>query len=637
MSGSFLKNWVNQDEEAQVALLSAPVMFPPMPSAALSIFKSELKRAGISSKVIYASFPMIHLVREKAFRVPGYMLYKGKAEYLFARLTDVSASVPIDEYIRTFAPQGVSEEAVEETRKILSLGMRIAEEITEATALRIVHMGAKIVAASSTHRQQIASLALLKRVKELNPQIRTIIGGYNVSGEMGLTVLRSFPSVDYVSFGEGDETIAEVCSNLLAGGGRPMPYGIVGRDEPCPETAPFRMTKDMDNVAFPDYQDFFEEARMVKDGFYGDSPVYASRAYHRNVYLEGSRGCAWGAKRPCTFCSMNGLGSAYREKTPEKLYGEIRRMEEEYPGYEITLCDNMMSSRMIRELAPLLAGDGKPHSIFAEVRPNLGPEEVQALAEAGIHQVQPGIESLNDHLLELMNKGSVAVRNIAMLKYCAAYSVYPTYSLLSHFPGESREDYEQMVETIRLIPHLHPPKRVITVAFMRFSDYGDHPKDYGLDLQPDPLYQCCFADRPDIADNIGVYYELAGGAFVDTERDNQDLYDRLDEAVREWRKQFFSVKAPVLLMEKTESGIAIRDTRLCAQEGDCLLTGLAAEVYRLAWEPASLDSLLKQLPESSEEEIRGILDDLVGRKLMLFLGGKYLALAVPKSGKHVGK
>ena len=615
-----------------MALLSAPVMFPPMPSAALSIFRSALEEAGISSKVIYATFPMVHLAKEKFPRIPRYMFSKGNAEYLFARLTDVSAGVSVDEFTRTFAP-GASEEAVEETAKLLFRGMEVAGEIVEATALRIVHMGAKVVAASSTHRQQMASLAIFKRVKELDPQVRTILGGYNVSGEMGLAVLRNFPSVDYVSFGEGDETIVEVCSNLLAGGSRPMPYGTVGRGGPYPQVAPFRMTRDMNSVAFPDYRDFFEEVQMVKDGFYGDSPVYAALAYHRNVYLEGSRGCAWGAKHPCTFCSMNGLGSAYREKTPEKLHCEIRRMEEEYPGYEITLCDNMMSSRMIRELATLLTKDGKPHSIFAEVRPNLGPDEVRSLAKAGIRQVQPGIESLNDHLLDLMNKGSVAVRNIAMLKYCATFRVYPTWSLLSHFPGELRQDYEQMIDIMPLIPHLHPPKRVITVAFMRFSEYGDRPKDYGLELKPDPLYRCCFAGRPDIADNIGVYYELTGGPFADTVRENQDLYDRLDEAVKEWNKQFFSAKAPALLMTETESGISIHDTRACAAEESCQLSGLYADVYRLAWEPVSLASLLEQLPESSEEEIEGILDDLVARKLMLFLSERYLALAVRSSDR----
>ena len=625
---SFLRDWANQDEEAQVALLSAPAMFPLTPSAALSIFKSALEQAGISSKVIYAMFPMLYLASETIPGLSKYLLSRGKAEYLFAHLTDVPASVSADQFVRTFAPSDASEEAIEEAKEILSQGTSMAEAIVEATARRIVHMGAEIVAASTSYTQQLASLAILRRVKELDPQVRTILGGYNVSGEMGLAILRNFPSVDYVSFGEGDEIIAEVCSTLLAGGNRPMPYGVVGRDEPCPQTAPFRMTKDMNGIAFPDHRDFFEEARKVKDGFYGKAPIRIKQAQERTILLEGSRGCWWGAKHACSFCSMNGLNNAYREKTPEKLHDEILRAEEVCPGAHIRLCDNVISSRMIRELAPLLVEDRKPHSLSASIRTDRKPEEIRALSEAGFHQLQSGVESLNDHLLACMNKGVSAVQNIALLKYCATFCVCPTYSLLSHIPGERREDYEQMMETMLLIPHLHPPRRVITVAYMRFSRYCDHPEDYGLDLQPDPLYQCCFPDRPDIANNIGVYYELVGGPFADTVRENQGLYKRLDEAVSEWNQRYFSDNAPALFMTKTEFGISIRDTRACAEEESCLLTGPVAEVYRLAWEPVSLAFLLEQLPESSEEEVQGILDDLVARKLMLFLSEKYLSLAV---------
>ena len=42
-----------------------------------------------------------------------------------------------------------------------------------------------------------------------------------------------------------------------------------------------------------------------------------------------------------------------------------------------------------------------------------------------------------------------------------------------------------MLELISLIVHLNPPTRADTIAFMRFSRYGDHPEDYGLELLPD--------------------------------------------------------------------------------------------------------------------------------------------------------
>ncbi len=628
MNQDFLEQWINQNEKAQVALLSAPVTFPPVPSIALSIFQSALDAAGISSRVIYGVFPTIHLLTtDTIYKLSDYMDFQKNAEYFFAALTDVSSSVSARQFVDTFTSPGLPEEKKEELTELVLQGIHVAEVIVEAVARRIIHMGARIVAASSIYSQQNGSLAILKRVKELDPSIKTVLGGHNVSGEMGLTVLRHFPSVDYVSFGEGDETIAELCSSLLHPTGRPMPYGIIGHGEVLPDHIPYRMTEDMNSVAAPDYRDFFEEIQRGEDLFYGDKPVYYAQTYEHTVFLEGSRGCWWGAKHPCSFCGLNGLTNVYREKTPQKLYDEIHEMTARYPDVRIQLSDNVLSQKMIRGLLPMLAADGQPYKILAEVKTNLKPGDVEALAKAGVHVTQPGIESLNDHLLTLMGKGSSAAQNVALMKYCRTWGIYPVWNMMLQVPGENREDYEQMLELIPLIVHLNPPTRANTIAFMRFSRYCDHPENYGMELEPDPLYHCCFQDPPDIAANAGIYYILTGGPFTDTIRKNTDLYVKIHEAVASWREQFYSRQSPKLFAAEGFFGLIIFDTRPCALEQTQILLGLSAKIYRLAWEPVSLKKLAEQIPEKSIEEIQKALDDLIMKKLMVFLSGRYLALA----------
>ena len=633
MKKDFLDKWINQDETADVALLSAPVTFPPVPSIAHSIFQAALDEAGISSRVIYCTFPAIHLMgTENIYKLSKYMDFQKNAEYLFAALTDISASVTVSQFIETFTSPHLSEEQKMEVTALVLHGTEVAKESVEAAARRIIHMGARVVAASSIYSQQNASLAILKRVKELDPSIKTVLGGHNVSGEMGMAILRNFPSVDYVSFGEGDETIVDVCDRLLHADDQLMPYGIVGQGDVPPDPIPYRMTKDMDTVATPDYRDFFEEVRLEASGFYGEIPVYYAQTYENTVFLEGSRGCWWGAKHPCSFCGLNGLNNVYREKTPQKLYDEIREMTTRYPGVNIQLSDNVLSQNMIRELLPMLAADSESYQILAEIKTNMKPAEVKALANAGVHVTQPGIESLNDHLLTLMGKGSSAVQNVALMKYCRSAGIYPIWNMMTHVPGENREDYEQMLDLIPLIVHLQPPTRANSIAFMRFSRYGDHPEDYGLELRPDRLYECCFTDRSDIVDNIGIYYDLTGGAFMETIRQNMDLYRKIHNAVASWRKQYYSEHPPALIVTEGFFGLIIIDRRPCAMEKTRMLLGLSAKIYRLAWEPVSVEALRKKLLEVSEEEIRQALDDLISKKLMIFLSGKYLALAVFSTG-----
>ena len=630
MSNDFLAQWITRDEHVEVALLSAPFTFPPVPSIALSVFQSSLNCVGISSRVIYASFPMIHLTGVEAIhKILDHMDLSKNAEYLFAGLTDISDSVPLSEFIRTFTSPRLPEEKKEELTELLNHALKAAEEVVEATARKIVHMGARIVAASSIYSQQNASLAIFKRVKELDPSVYTILGGHNVSGEMGMTVLRNFPSVDYVSFGEGDESIVQVCTNLLTHSDQPMPYGVVGQSDALPKDIPYRMTKDMNTVAFPDYRDFFEETRAEADGFYGSVPVYKDQTYERIVFLEGSRGCWWGAKHPCSFCGLNGLNHTYREKSPHKLYTEIREMKKQYPDAMIQLSDNVLSTNMIKELTPLLTKDPEQYTVLAEIKTNLRSNEIRSLSEAGIRFIQPGIESLNEHLLQLMNKGVSAVQNIALMKYCMFFHVFPIWNLMIQVPGETREDYEQTLDLIPLVCHLFPPTRANPIMYMRFSRYVDHPEEYGLELKPDPLYRCCFKDRPDIEKKMGSYFLLSGGPFAETFRKNADLYSEAYKAVNEWRNQYFSKERPVLLMTENILGLSIYDTRPCAPERTRIIAGLSAKVCRLAWEPVSFHSLLEQLPGIDEEKLEMVLDDLIQKKLLIFLSGKYLSLAIP--------
>ena len=62
----------------------------------------------------------------------------------------------------------------------------------------------RLVGFTSVFQQQVASLALAKRLKEKCPGIFVVFGGANCEGVMGAEVVRQFPFVDAVVSGEGD-------------------------------------------------------------------------------------------------------------------------------------------------------------------------------------------------------------------------------------------------------------------------------------------------------------------------------------------------------------------------------------------------------------------------------------------------
>ena len=636
-----LAAWACPEETARVALLSAPFTFPPIPSIALSIFQRALSEAGIAARVLYPMFPFLHLMGaeqvQRVFNVPGF---QSVCEYLFAPLADPSCGEPPERFVQAVFPERPPEERQEMVR-LLRYGRECASGIVEATALRVVRMGAGILAASSIYAQQNASLAVCRRVKELNPDVVTLIGGTNVSGEMGLAVLRRYPSVDFVSFGEGDETIVPFCRAVLSGEHGPLPFGILGKADAGVAEAPHRLTRDMNTVCAPDYRDYFAEISRERAGAYGPSLLPREEGdggsaafsddsfFGRTVFLEGSRGCWWGQKHPCSFCGLNGQVNVYREKKPEKLLREIREAVDAHPGCMIQLSDNVLGAAMFRELLPALEADAREYRLSAEVKTNLRESDVAALARAGFRWVQPGIESLNDHLLALMGKGNTAVHHAALLKYCRRSYIHPFWHLLYGVPGEEARDYEETVALIPLLTHLPPPTGANPILFQRFSRYALHPEAFGLELTPDRGSRFCFGGDEAFLRQTAMYYNLTGGPFLETKRRHQELYRKLSDAAEMWKGLRSGNVSPDLIMVRTKEGISLLDTRPCRARLMTRLTGAACAVYQLADAPVSPDAVREALKGTySAAEIDEAAARMEEDRLLLRLSGKLLALAV---------
>ncbi len=227
-----------------------------------------------------------------------------------------------------------------------------------------------------------------------------------------------------------------------------------------------------------------------------------------------------------------------------------------------------------------------------------------------------------------MGKGSSAAQNVALLKYCRTWGIYPSWNLLIAVPGEEREDYEQILALLPLIEHLDPPMGTSRIQFVRFSRYADDPAAYGLELGPSEVYRYCYSGNEDLIRNIGIYYTLTGGAFYAVKQRNRDLYEQASRAVNAWIDASGSDARPKLFMRDWIFGISVTDSRSCAPQADVFLTGLSAVLYRQAWTPTSLKTLIDRLPDVSGEQIEACLQELIDKKLMIFLSGRY-SLAVP--------
>jgi magnesium-protoporphyrin IX monomethyl ester (oxidative) cyclase len=97
-----------------------------------------------------------------------------------------------------------------------------------------------------------------------------------------------------------------------------LPYGVIAsadRDkELVAALAPRASVQDLDQIAIPDYNDYFQTL---------ESCPKIAPYITRGMFVETSRGCWWGQKQHCTFCGLNGAGMTYRSKSPERVVREF--------------------------------------------------------------------------------------------------------------------------------------------------------------------------------------------------------------------------------------------------------------------------------------------------------------------------
>jgi ribosomal peptide maturation radical SAM protein 1 len=487
----------------------------------------------------------------------------------------------------------------------------------ERCANEIRGLGARVVGFTTTFHQTCAGLAVASRLKHGPDPPVIVFGGANCEGEMGVQMARSFPWIDYVCTGEGDAAFPEFLGHILRGGGPVSSAGFVGRQASRTYSVPDTV-RDLDALPIPDFANYFDQLHR--------SPLRGS--FPENLLFESSRGCWWGATNHCTFCGLNGRTMAYRSKSPERLIRELQFLSETYKVDEFAAVDNIIDPRYIREVFPRLAASGIALKLMYETKVNLTFDQLSALKDGGIRDLQPGIESLSNAVLRLMRKGCTGLQNIRFLRWCEELEIQPHWNFIFGFPGESPADYEAMARLIPTLTHLTPPVTCGPVRLDRFSPMFKHPGEFGLaNVRPNPAYFHVFPLGRRELERLAYHFEFD---YADG-RDPKSYASGAAREIARWmtlNRQPPELR-PALDLRQTEDGVIVRDSRPCCLSPEHRLEGLAAELYLLCDGIRGIRGLLREFAgRASETEIRDALGRLVADRLMAEMEDQYLSLAV---------
>jgi len=548
-----------------VLLIVPPFASIDRPSYGLHLLKALAERERFSATVLYANIHFAKRIGEGFYTELCHSpVGKLNGERVFARAAFEAQDGAGTPYSRPIATSDLRRLAREHDIDDIEA---IAAEWIDALARAVAHLDYPIVGCNAMFEQTTATMALFRRLKTLRPDMTLIVGGALCEGPMARGMLSLNVAVDHVFSGESETTFIDFLTRRRRG---ERPAQRIFEGEPC---------LDLEALPNVDYGDYFTQLRAI----YPDSGFIKANT----IWLpyEGSRGCWWGQKHHCTFCGLNGNGMVYRQRSAGRVHRDLAEYAQRYSARRVMMLDNIMPHRYFHDLLPLLKEQKLELDIFFEQKANLTFRRMRALREAGVNVIQPGIESLSDHMLQLMKKGVQARQNIALLRFARSIEIEVNWNLLYGFPGDEEADYRQIYDLIPLLTHLNPPSGFSGLSIDRFSPYHSTPESYGISaVRPMPAYFDVYPAHAALAD---LAYHFVGDYETASRRDTE-FVDSITEAVEAWRAIWFDAKSvvPTLAVSPlADNAFIIADTR-----------AVATKPYHLVDRPRAMAALIETAP-----------------------------------------
>lgn len=218
-----------------------------------------------------------------------------------------------------------------------------------------------------------------------------------------------------------------------------------------------------------------------------------AEAYHQqkfeHIYYESVRGCPY----RCSFCNYPFLfdDKKFRTKSAEKIAADWKFYFEELGVKYITCLDSLftMPKKRLVELCNLLIAQKTEVKWICYARADDLADEsvVELMKKAGVAQVQIGLESGNQHMLDQMNKRCTVEQNLQAIKNCRKHGVTTLVSLIVGYPGETEETLKDTLEFMR---EARPDFHFLATFSVRIEDvpmFKEHNrKRFGLEKMDNP-------------------------------------------------------------------------------------------------------------------------------------------------------
>ncbi len=277
-------------------------------------------------------------------------------------------------------------------------------------------------------------LEVARRLKDLDPQVRVVLGGAQFSATAD-AILEIFPWIDFIVLGEGERTFTELCRTMRQGKspGR-MPnlahHACLAKDT----ERLFKPLASLEELPDPAYH------LVDLERYFRVNPL-------RRVSIEHARGCAL----RCEYCySPVHWGQGEQRRTVDRVQREMQRLHAAGARHFFFVSDNFLNSKRaamtltaaIAELGLDFTWNG--YATLAQ----LDSEIAAGLAASGCRAMFVGIDAITSQHQQRFKKHYFRGRDdlTRRLGACVEHGIVPTCAFLVEPPYGDTSNIDETLE-----------------------------------------------------------------------------------------------------------------------------------------------------------------------------------------------
>lgn len=310
----------------------------------------------------------------------------------------------------------------------------------DETVNKIIESSPDYVGITSTTIFIKAASKIAEKIKQINPNIKIIIGGNHVTSLPEKTIA-DYSSFDVGVVGEGEVTIVELLDAFENKEDISKVDGIIYRkDGETIKTEKRELIKDLDILPLPAWDLLPELSKHYRT-------CAQSAKKSPSFELITSRGC-YGQ---CTFCDRATFGNRCRAHSAEYVFKMMKELHYKYGIKSVLFEDDnftLYRDRTMKLVELLKNADFKMHWGVCSRVDIIDPEMLKKMKEAGCWQILFGIESGSQKILDVIKKNITLNQVNEALKMTKEAGINTKGFFMMGHPTETKEDIEKTVDFI---------------------------------------------------------------------------------------------------------------------------------------------------------------------------------------------